>query len=189
MRIMVIGSSGAGKTTLAQRLSARLGAPHVDLDALNWMPNWRSLYEDAPEVFARRVADATAGYAWISAGNYSQLWPLMMRRAEHIVWLDYPRAVVMRRVILRSFVRAAGGRELWPGTGNRETFARWFRADHPIRLAWRPVEQRRARYAGLIADLAAPGVKVHHLRRPREADALVRRLAASAQDDSAPSQI
>jgi len=36
MRIVVIGTSGAGKTTLARAIAARLSPPHVELDAINW---------------------------------------------------------------------------------------------------------------------------------------------------------
>ena len=60
MRISVQGTSGAGKTTLARRLAARLGVPHIELDAINWQPGWRGLNEDAPALFAARVAQALA---------------------------------------------------------------------------------------------------------------------------------
>jgi len=43
MRIAVIGTSGAGKTTLARRIAGRLKLPHVELDAINWQAGWRDL--------------------------------------------------------------------------------------------------------------------------------------------------
>ncbi|HTE18391.1 MAG TPA: AAA family ATPase, partial [Armatimonadota bacterium] len=39
-RIVVVGSSGAGKSTMAAALSQRLGLPHIELDALRHGPNW-----------------------------------------------------------------------------------------------------------------------------------------------------
>ena len=36
MRIVVVGTSGAGKTTLARRIAALLKLPHIELDAINW---------------------------------------------------------------------------------------------------------------------------------------------------------
>ena len=42
MRIVVVGTSGAGKTTLARRIAALLMLPHIELDAINWQPGWRA---------------------------------------------------------------------------------------------------------------------------------------------------
>ena len=36
MRIVVVGTSGAGKTTLARRIAALLVLPHIELDVLIW---------------------------------------------------------------------------------------------------------------------------------------------------------
>lgn len=38
-RIVVIGSTGSGKTTLANQLAHTLNLPHIELDALHWEPN------------------------------------------------------------------------------------------------------------------------------------------------------
>ena len=42
MRISVIGTSGAGKTTFARRLAEAVGAPYVELDAINWQRRVRA---------------------------------------------------------------------------------------------------------------------------------------------------
>lgn len=39
-RVAVTGASGRGKTTLGGALAARLGVPHVKLDALHHGPDW-----------------------------------------------------------------------------------------------------------------------------------------------------
>lgn len=58
----------------------------------------------------------------------------------------------MWRVITRSFRRAWTQQELWPGTGNRETFAQWRDPDHPVLWAWRTFHTRRARYEEAFAN-------------------------------------
>jgi adenylate kinase family enzyme len=182
MRIAVVGTSGSGKSTLARRLSAALGIPYIELDAINWQAGWRDLNTHEPEEFKRRVAAAVAQDAWASDGNYfSAVGKAVFSRATHLIWLDYERPVVMRRVIWRSLVRAAGGKELWPGTGNRERFAQWFTdPDHPVRWAWRTHHTRRANYEAQLRQPANAHLIVLQLKHPREAKAAVQRIRREA---------
>ena len=109
MRVVVVGTSGSGKTTFASRLAAALGAPQLELDAVNWQAGWRDLNTHDPEEFVRRVERLAAGEAWVSDGNYGSVRADLWARASHLVWLDYPRSVIMRRVLARSFARAVSG--------------------------------------------------------------------------------
>ena len=175
MRVSVIGTSGSGKTTFAGELARRLAARHIDLDAINWQAGWRDLNVQDPEEFRRRVAEAAADEDWASCGNYSKVRDIILGRATHLVWLDYPKPLVMARVLRRSFARAWTGEELWPGTGNRERFSRWLDKGHPIRWAWDTYADRRARYAAMLQDPALAHLERHHVTRPWEADALIAR--------------
>jgi dephospho-CoA kinase len=58
VRIAAVGTSGAGKTTMAKALAADLALPRVELDALNWEADWRDLSQTNPDEFARRVTAA-----------------------------------------------------------------------------------------------------------------------------------
>ena len=179
MRITIVGNSGSGKSTLARALAQAMGIPHVELDAINWQPGWIDLNtHDRPE-FLRRTDVALSGEAWVTDGNYSSVASVARARATDLVWLDYPRPLIMGRVIRRSFARAIGGQELWPGTGNKETFARWLDKEHPIRWSWDRYHGLRARYEGLMTDGSWDHLRVHRLRHPREANALVTNLSAN----------
>ena len=85
-RINVVGATGAGKTTVARRLSQVLHIPHVEIDALFWEPNWTR----APAgILAQRVAEATSPERWVLDGNYRVVRDLIWPKATGIVWLDY----------------------------------------------------------------------------------------------------
>ena len=176
MRISVVGTSGSGKSTLGKHLSDRLGIPFIELDAINWQPGWHDLNSHDPDEFKRRVAEATARESWVLAGNYATVRPIYLPRVSHVVWLDYERSVVMRRVLWRSIKRVVDRQELWPGTGNRERLRDWLSREHPIRWAWDTFHDRRVRYREQFERLE--NVKLIHLRTPQEADAVVERLSA-----------
>jgi adenylate kinase family enzyme len=159
-RLVVVGTSGSGKTTMAAQLARLLGVDHVELDALQHGPNWEQASE---EQLRARAAAATRGDRWVVDGNYSAVREVVWPRATTIVWLDHARHVVMRRVIWRSFARALTRRPLW--NDNRERVSEWLESGHPIRWAWRTHADRRARYEALMDD------RWVRLRSPREARA------------------
>jgi adenylate kinase family enzyme len=174
MRIAVVGTSGSGKTTLGRRLSEALNVPFVELDAINWQPNWRDLISEDPNEFLRRVDAATSGAHWVCDGNYHTTRNIVWARATHLVWLDYGRSVIMRRVIVRSVARAWDKRELW--AGNRERWTAWFDAGHPIRWAWSTWKERRREFEGLLSESRYRHLAVLRLRHPREASGTVNHL-------------
>ncbi len=170
MRIAVIGSSGSGKSTLAKRLGEDLRLSHIELDAINWQAGWRDLATHDLDEFIARIDAAIAADGWVTDGNYSKVLPRILARATHVVWLDYDRSVVMPRVVRRSFVRAWTGKEVWPGTGNVETWRDWLSKEHPVRWAWDTFERRRAGYEQALTSPKLAHLQVHRLRDPREAD-------------------
>lgn len=176
MRILIGGSSGSGKSTLARALAVRLGCRHIELDALNWDPGWRNLSHDDLDEFRRRVHEAVAAEAWTCDGNYSKVRAVVLERATHLVWLNYPRQVVMPRVIRRSIIRVLDRKELWAGTGNRERLSSWLGKEHPIRWSWDTYDRVQATYQALFDDPALAHIHRIRLRHPREAKALVERL-------------
>ncbi|WP_427164201.1 MFS transporter [Streptomyces sp. C1-1] len=161
-RIVVGGISGAGKTTLAAALAGALDIRHIEMDALYHGPGWTHRAE-----FADDVERATRAPAWICDAQYHWVvGDLLGERADTFVWLDLPRRTVMSRVLRRSVVRAATGRELWHG--NRETWRSMLRNPrHPLRWAWSQHATRRAETAAFLG--LHPGLTVVHLTSAREA--------------------
>jgi len=182
MRIAVVGTTGSGKTTLASALAAQLALPHIELDSLNWQAGWRDLSRTDPDEFVRRATFAVAADAWVADGNYGLVRDFVWRRATHLVWLDYDRPVIMYRVIWRSLARALLRTELW--AGNRERWGHMLRPSHPIRWAWSTWGRRRIEYEERIGRSDYAHLVVLRLRRPRDAEQLLRQLkqASGAHD-------
>ncbi len=121
-RVAVFGTTGSGKSWLAERLAGQAGLRVIELDALYWGRNW----QPAPlELFRHRVERETVGDGWIVVGNYAQVRDLVWRPADTLIWLDLSLPLVMSRLVRRTVKRVATGEELW-GTGNRETIANAF---------------------------------------------------------------
>jgi adenylate kinase family enzyme len=99
-RVLVMGSSGSGKSTFARRLSEITGIPMVSLDALYWRPGW--MPSGATE-FGRRVTDAACQPRWIMDGNYTSHGGGEIRRsvADCVIWFDLPRRTCMVGIITR----------------------------------------------------------------------------------------
>jgi len=186
MRLVVVGASGSGKTTMARALAKALDLPHVELDGLNWQPGWRDLARLEPEEFFRRVAEAAAGEAWVMDGNYTKAKDAHWARATAFIWMDTPRWVVMRQVLWRSFSRAVSKQELWPGTGNRELFRRWLDREHPIRWAWDTWSPIRARYAEAFASGTYEGRPAYRVASRQDGRQLIARLIAERQREALP---
>jgi adenylate kinase family enzyme len=180
VRIVVIGTSGAGKTTLARAIAVRTGHPHIEIDAINWQAGWRDISRYDPPEFVRRVTVAIQAEAWVADGNYGLARDGLWRRATHLVWLDYERPVVMRRVIIRSLARVIQRDELWVGTGNRERWRHLLRASHPIRWAWRTWHRRRQETEQRVAQSDYAHLTVLRLRHPREARRAVETMTGIA---------
>lgn len=175
-RVSVVGNSGSGKSTLARELAAALRVPHVEIDQLNHQAGWREL--DRAEL-VRRVDEATADGGWVVDGNYREcvvegpVWA----RADTVVWLDLPKAVVMRQVVGRTLRRVLTRQELW--NGNREPFHNlWARDPNRsiIRWAWTQHEKYVERYAAAATDPAYAHLDFVRLRSHAEAAALVASL-------------
>ncbi len=87
-RILIIGCSCSGKSTLARTLSRKLGVPVVHLDQLWWSGDWKHVTR---EEFDSRLAMALNMDRWIIDGNYSRTIPMRLPKCDTIIYLDFNR--------------------------------------------------------------------------------------------------
>ena len=164
-RVRVVGTSGVGKTTFARDLAARLGVPHRELDEVFWGPAWTTKDPEVARAILREFLDGDAG--WVVDGNWNALRAGLGDDADVLVWVDYPRPVVMARVVRRTLARGLLRRELWHG--NREDLRSLLRRDpeqNIVRWAWTSFAPNRERY---LREAATGPVPVVRLRTPAAA--------------------
>jgi len=163
-RIVVVGTTSSGKSTLAKRLADKLCADFIELDALHWEPNWK---EANLEVFRDRVQTAISSQVWVVAGNYHVVCDLIWPRAEAVIWLDYSFPVVFWRLLTRTIRRGITQEELW--NGNREKF--WWHlklwSDESLfhwlfKTYWR----RKREYPKLFAETHHSHLRIFHFKSP-----------------------
>lgn len=168
-RIVVVGSSGSGKTSTARTVALKLEIPHLELDSVYHQPDWEPLPD---EEFQARVADFALQPRWVIDGNYTShgiqdlLWPV----ADTLVWVDPPKPVVMARVIRRTLRRSITREELW--NGNREPITNFVSLDpekNVVVWAWTRFDHVREKYEQRLAEPGAVHLKVYRLRTSDEA--------------------
>jgi adenylate kinase family enzyme len=148
-RVVIVGPSGAGKTTLAQTISQRLNLPHVELDALFWLPDWQQRPKDD---FRDKVQSALASAQWVADGNYtSKAQDIIWVRADTLIWLDYPLRVIYPRLFKRTMQRIIRRDNLW-GSGNVETFRTQFMTrDSLFVWVWQTHKRHCERFKAALA--------------------------------------
>lgn len=164
-RVLVAGNTGAGKTTTGRILAGQLGVPFHEVDELAFRPGWQAnpIY---PGVVLRLAEDpAWVMDTWGDSRIRTELW----KRADTVVWLDYPLTVIVPRLFRRSAERTIKRRKIF--NGNIESYAEWLSRDHPLRSAVRDQRHRRAEMIRLIAlnphliavRLTSPAITEHWL--------------------------
>lgn len=162
-RVLITGTSGAGKSTLARAIAETLRVPYYELDALYHGPGWtpRPEFTDEVSAFARTES-------WVTEWQYSAVRPLLLVRADLLVWLDLPRWRVMSQLVPRTVIRRLRRAELWNGNVEPPLWTVFVDHDHILRWAWRthPKTTRRMREV-LAADHAPVVVSLRNRRQIR----------------------
>jgi adenylate kinase family enzyme len=97
-RILIIGSGGAGKSTLARRLGEKTGIDVIHLDQLYWKPGW---VETDKAEWAEIVRRETEKESWIMDGNFGGTFDLRAAACDTIIYLQFPRLLCLYRVLKR----------------------------------------------------------------------------------------
>lgn len=103
-KMIVIGSPGTGKSTIAKQLADSLAINLYHLDKLFWKPHWKmSTKAEQREI----LYDIVKQNFWIIAGNYSSTLDIRIREADTIIYLKRSRLTCLYHVFKR-FIRYRG---------------------------------------------------------------------------------
>ncbi|MDQ7728550.1 adenylate kinase [Halomonas sp. SpR8] len=180
MKINVVGTSGSGKSTLAKQLAVALDTSYIQLDQLFWRANWQGTQDD---VFLAKLEEvlATSPKGWVLDGNFDRTRPIKWHDVDMVVWIDFPFWRVFSQASTRAVKRIISRQEIWPGTGNRESFRRTFLSRDSV-LLWslKTWNQNRKRYFADMIDSRYAHIQFVRLTSRREAQMLVDSLRHDA---------
>lgn len=164
-RVLVAGTSGAGKSTLARGISASLGVRYVELDSLFHGPHWipRVEFLDDVRAFVRQPA-------WATEWQYQHARPMLLEHADTLVWLDHPRHLVIRRLVVRTARRRLRKEELWNGNSEPPLRTVFTDPEHLLRWAWKSHGRMCGKITAILAGEHAQRLVVVRLRGQREVD-------------------
>ena len=173
MKINVIGTSGSGKSTLARQLATSLCIPYLEMDQLFWKPNWE---EPSDEEFFPRLQKALAAEAWVLDGNYTRTTALKWSRVDLVIWVDFSLPRTVYQALKRAFTRALTRTELWPNTGNSESFARLFSKESMVLYTLKTYWRNQQKYEALMKAEEYAHLTFVRIRTPKEAATLIQSL-------------
>jgi adenylate kinase family enzyme len=171
-RIVVVGTSCSGKTTLAKNLVQALGVKHIELDSIHWLPDW---VERPNDEFRNLVKKEVAADLWVLDGNYSKTRDIVWKRATAIIWLNYPFPLVAYRAVRRTTRRVFTRETLY--SQNRETFKKAFLSKDSI-LLWvlTTFHRRRRDYPRLLQEISNSKIKVFVFQNPKKTKEFLNRI-------------
>ncbi|MFK0165448.1 AAA family ATPase [Rhizobium sp. NPDC090279] len=98
-RIMVMGCSGGGKSTLSQKIAARFGLAYISIDRdILWLPGW---VERAKEEQRAIVVSKVQGERWILDGTNPSTFDIRLPRTDFVIWVRMPRLVCIWGAVSR----------------------------------------------------------------------------------------
>jgi len=153
-RVLIIGSPGAGKSTLAGEVARITGLPLLHLDRHYWRPGW---VETDKAEWTAEVARLIERPRWVIDGNYGGTLALRLTRADTVIDLDMPTWLCVAR-ILKRVVRHRGRVRPDMGEGCPEQL-NWEFLVYTARFrrnGRKRIEAKMAGYAGTLIRLRSP---------------------------------
>ncbi|MFZ3080715.1 MAG: Imm5 family immunity protein [Bellilinea sp.] len=120
---------------------------------------------------------ALAGPAWVVDGNYAKVRDIIWPRADTLIWLELPLAVVLWRLFWRTVRRVVTREELW--NGNKETFrGAFFSKDSLLVYVFKSRKKHRQTYPDLFRQPEYSHLRLIHFRTAAQVESWLDTLIA-----------
>jgi len=98
-RILVMGCSGGGKSTLSRKIAARFDLAYVSIDRdILWLPGW---VERGKEEQRAIIVAKIQGERWIMDGTNPSTFDVRLPRTDIVIWVRMPRLLCIWGVVSR----------------------------------------------------------------------------------------
>lgn len=89
MKILILGPSGTGKTTVCREIASKLNIEALHLDSVYWKPDWERISKD--DFHHYLTSFVSKNKSWVIDGNYTnnKHFKLRLALADVIIYLDY----------------------------------------------------------------------------------------------------
>lgn len=111
-RILVVGCSGGGKTTLSLKISKRRNLDYVSIDRdVRWLPGWNAREKDAQRAL---ISNLVRKDSWVMDGSGASSFDLRLPRTNLVLWVRVPRSKALQGLALRVLRNFGSVREAMP---------------------------------------------------------------------------
>lgn len=176
-RVIVIGTTGSGKSTMARNVAEAINGKALDIDDFHWQPGWEAR---TPEEMVELFREPLQAERWTLAGNHSRTRDFTWAQADTIIWLNYPFYVNFPRLFWRTIKRVVLKEEVMPGCV--ETFRSQFLSKDSL-LVWffQTFWKRKKQYRQILGQEQYQHLTVLEFKHPWEANRFIKQLQETTE--------
>ncbi|MGM8215481.1 DNA topology modulation protein [Bacillaceae bacterium W0354] len=172
-KIILIGSPGSGKSTMARRLETELDIELYHLDNLFWKPGWINIPIDEQREISKELVQKKR---WMIDGNYNATLPIRLEAADTVIFFDLPRWICMLQIFKRRIQYWNKKRPDF--NGGKEKLNLEF-----INYVWRFRKNKRPKIVKLIESIKHQK-DVYTIRSRKEYDTVFNRIVEKGKENT-----